>query len=151
MTTADEDLLKRLKLLNTSIVHDSLRSHGLKNQTLHHEIRPITTQKILAGKIWTLSGKIKNNISEHESLLNWTMFLSKVKPYTVVICQPNNHIIALMGELSAETLLKKNIKGYIVDGGCRDVKRIKEIGLPVYCRFFTPKDIPSINSSCNSL
>jgi regulator of RNase E activity RraA len=46
-----------------------------------------------------------------------------------------------MGELSAETLVKKNIKGYIVDGGCRDVKRIKTIGLPVYCRFYSPKDV----------
>ena len=53
-----------------------------------------------------------------------------------------NHSIALMGELSAETLKKRNIRGYIADGGCRDVTRIKnEIKFPVYCRFNTPKDI----------
>ena len=36
----------------------------------------------------------------------------------------------------------KNIRGYITDGGCRDVTRIKtEIKLPIYCRFNTPKDV----------
>ena len=64
------------------------------------------------------------------------------EPESIVVCQPNNYSIALMGELSAETLKKRKIRGYIADGGCRDVTRIKsEIKLPVYCRFNTPKDI----------
>ena len=88
-----------------------------------------------------MSGELQENISVHDSLLSWTSFLSAVQPDTVVVCQPNNQSIALMGELSAETLVKKNIKGYVVDGGCRDVKRIKAIGFPVYCKFYSPKDV----------
>ncbi|PPR28982.1 MAG: 4-hydroxy-4-methyl-2-oxoglutarate aldolase/4-carboxy-4-hydroxy-2-oxoadipate aldolase [Alphaproteobacteria bacterium MarineAlpha9_Bin1] len=141
MIITDEDLLKRLSQLNASIVHDALRAEGLENQTLSHDIKPILAQRTMYGKVWTLSGELHKNINVHESLLSWTHFLSKVKPETVVICQPNNQSIALMGELSAETLLKKNIKGYVVDGGCRDVKRIKDIGLQVYCKFFSPKDV----------
>ena len=141
MSSTDEDLSKRLSLLHSSIVHDALRMEGLLNQTLPYQIRPISSGKTISGKVWTLSGELQENISVHESLLSWTSFLSEVQPDTVVVCQPNNQSIALMGELSAETLVKKNIKGYIVDGGCRDVKKIKTIGLPVYCRFYSPKDV----------
>ncbi len=46
-----------------------------------------------------------------------------------------------MGELSAETLLHKKVRGYVVDGGCRDVEFILKIGFPVFCSFNTPADI----------
>jgi len=141
MSSTDEDLSKRLSLLHSSIVHDALRMEGLSSQTLPYQIRPISSGKTVSGKVWTLSGELQENISVHESLLSWTSFLSEAQPETVVVCQPNNQSIALMGELSAETLVKKNIKGYVVDGGCRDVKMIKTIGLPVYCRFYSPKDV----------
>ena len=141
MKTFDEELIIRLGNLNSSIVHDSLRGEGLSEQTLPYCIRPLAPDQKAFGRIFTLSGELQKGISTHESLLSWTDFLSNAEPDTVIICQPNNQSIALMGELSAETLLKKNIRGYIVDGGCRDIKRIKELGMPVFCTFFTPKDI----------
>src|SRR3546814_11165298 len=48
-----------------------------------------------------------------------------------------------MGELSAAALQLKGVRGYIVDGGCRDVAMIEQIGFPVWCSFFTPSDIVS--------
>jgi regulator of RNase E activity RraA len=59
----------------------------------------------------------------------------------VVICQPNTDEIALMGELSAETLQRRSVRGYVVDGGCRDIDFILKMGFPVFARFFTPSDI----------
>jgi regulator of RNase E activity RraA len=32
----------------------------------------------------------------------------------VVVCQPNNHEVALMGELSAQTLTARGVRGYVV-------------------------------------
>ena len=52
--------------------------------------------------------------------------LSKAPPGHVLVCQPNNHEVALMGELSAETLKNKGVLGYVVDGGCRDTDFILE-------------------------
>ena len=46
-----------------------------------------------------------------------------------------------MGELSSETLLLRGIRGYVVDGGCRDSEFILRIGFPVWCRYFTPIDV----------
>ena len=46
-----------------------------------------------------------------------------------------------MGELSAETMLFRGVRGYIVDGGCRDSDYIIRLGFKVFCRYFTPHDI----------
>ena len=138
----EEEIIEELLLLNSSIVHDALRIENYSNQTLPNEIIPLQFENIIAGKVWTISGSLKKNLKESDSLLSWTNFLSKAQDNSIIVCQPNNHEIALMGELSAETLKLKNIRGYITDGGCRDVTRIKtEIKLPVYCRFTTPKDV----------
>ena len=138
----EDQIIEELLLLNSSIVHDALRSENLLNQTLPHEIKPLLFENKVVGKIWTLSGKLKSNASIDESLLSWTDFLSKAEKNSVIICQPNNNSIALMGELSAEVLKLKGVRGYITDAGCRDVTRIKsEIKFPVYCRYNTPKDV----------
>ena len=135
-------IIEELLLLNSSIVHDALRIENYLHQTLPNEIRPLKFESTIAGKIWTMSGSLKKNLRDEDSLISWTNFLSKAKDNSIIVCQPNNHEIALMGELSAETLKLKNIRGYITDGGCRDVTRIKtEIKLPIYCRFNTPKDV----------
>ena len=46
-----------------------------------------------------------------------------------------------MGELSSETLSYRGIRGYIVDGGCRDSEYILALGFRVWCRYFTPVDV----------
>ena len=33
------------------------------------------------------------------------------------------------------------MRGYVADGGCRDVDFILKLGFPVWCRYFTPRDI----------
>jgi regulator of RNase E activity RraA len=59
----------------------------------------------------------------------------------VIVCQPHNHEVALMGELSAETLKNKGVLGYVVDGGCRDTEFILPMKFPVFFSFYTPSDI----------
>ena len=54
---------------------------------------------------------------------------------------PNNREIALMGELSAQTLAARGVLGYVVDGGSRDTDLVLEQGFPVFCAFLTPSDV----------
>ncbi len=88
-----------------------------------------------------VEGCIDRTRTPHDTLFAWTGLLSKAPSGKVVICQPHTSEVALMGELSAETLQRRGVKGYIVDGGCRDVDFILKIGFPVFSRFFTPADI----------
>lgn len=136
-------LADRLGRCYASAVHDVLRSQGHDNCLLPHEIRPIDPAHTLAGEVWTVSGHIDRTKSAHETLLEWTGVLSKAPGGKVVVCQPNTREVALMGELSASALQLKGVRGYIVDGGCRDVTMVEGIGFPVWCSFFTPSDIVS--------
>ena len=138
----EDQIIQELLLLNSSIIHDALRTENLLNQTLPHVIKPLLYENKVVGKVWTLSGILKPDATIDETLLSWTNFLSNAEENSVIVCQPNNNSIALMGELSAEFLKLKGVRGYITDAGCRDVTRIKsEIKFPVYCRYNTPKDV----------
>jgi regulator of RNase E activity RraA len=67
--------------------------------------------------------------------------LSQAPAGHVIVCQPHNHEIALMGELSAQTLQARGVLGYVVDGGSRDTDLVLAQGFPVFCSFLTPADI----------
>ena len=134
-------LVERLSKLYTGAVHDVLRGMGHANCVLPSHLRPLDPALKVAGPAWTVSGHIDHSISRHDSLLGWTTLLSKAPSGHVVVCQPHNQEIALMGELSAETLKNKGVLGYVVDGGCRDTDFILALGFPVVHTFFTPSDI----------
>lgn len=136
-----DDLTKRLARCYTGAIHDVLRAMGHERVVLPPAIRPLDPTRTLAGPVWTVSGHIDRTRSAHETLLGWTGLLSKAPPGRVVVCQPHNHEVALMGELSAETLKAKGVLGYVVDGGCRDTELILAIGFPVFAAFCTPSDI----------
>jgi len=131
------------RLLNcyAAAVHDVLRGMGQGRCVLPANIKPLDPMKKLAGEVYTVSGHIDMTRDPHDTLVQWTGLLSKAPPGKVLVCQPNTHEIALMGELSAETLNFRGVRGYVVDGGCRDTDFILELGFPVFCTFTTPKDI----------
>ncbi len=141
MTPDPADLTQRLEACYAAAVHDVLRGMGYANCVLPAGIRALDPSRRLAGEVWTVSGHVDNTRDPHDTLLAWTGLLSKAPSGKVVVCQPNTHEIALMGELSAETLHFRGVRGYVVDGGCRDTDFILTLGFPVYCSFHTPKDI----------
>ena len=135
------DFVNRLSKCYTGVVHDIMRDMGFKNFTLPPNIKPSKDKYVIAGEIFTIEGEVDKSLDHHESLLAWTGFLSKAPKNKVIICQPNNDEVALMGELSAETLQSKGVKGYIVDGGSRDMDFILSIDFPVWSKFYTPRDV----------
>jgi 4-hydroxy-4-methyl-2-oxoglutarate aldolase len=140
---SDHADLLATRLLNcyAAAVHDVLRGMGYARCVLPSNIRPLDPTRKLAGEIYTVSGHIDFTRDPHDTLVQWTGLLSKAPAGKVLVCQPNTYDIALMGELSAETLNFRGVRGYVVDGGCRDTDFILELGFPVFCSFTTPKDI----------
>jgi regulator of RNase E activity RraA len=136
-----DKLTERLSKCYASAVHDVLREKGFGNCVLPPEIQALKRGQKLFGEIYTVSGHIDYTLSRHESLLLWSQVLSKVPNKKVIVCQPNTHSVALMGELSARALMVKETKGYLMDGHCRDVEEIIEAKFPVFCRLSTAADI----------
>ncbi|MCC6947292.1 MAG: RraA family protein [Bradyrhizobiaceae bacterium] len=141
MNVTSDPLTDRLVACYTGAVHDVLRAMGHPNCVLPPQIQGLQPGMRVVGRAFTVSGHIDNTLDHHETLLRWTKFLSRAEPGSVVLCQPNTDAVALMGELSAETLKLRGIRGYIVDGGCRDVSFILKMNFPVFCKFRTPADV----------
>jgi 4-hydroxy-4-methyl-2-oxoglutarate aldolase len=134
-------LTERLARCYTGAVHDVLQMMGHDNIVLPPEIKAISPGTRLAGPVWTVSGHIDRTKTRDETLLGWCTLLSKAPARHIVVCQPNNHEVALMGELSAQTLHARGVLGYVVDGASRDTDLVLEQGFPVFCSFLTPADI----------
>lgn len=136
-----DPLADRLARCHASAVHDVLRSMGHANVVLPWRIKPLDPTRRLAGEVYTVSGHVDQTISRHETLLRWARLLSRVPGGKVIVCQPNTLDIALMGELSAQALMVKGTRGYVVDGACRDTELVLQMGFPVCCSHATPADI----------
>lgn len=131
----------RLEMLYTSIIHDVLRAQEMGHQILPYDIRPLTDGLVVGGAAFPVSGRLDSTISADDSLLAWTDLLSVAPKDSVVVLDANDDNYAHMGELSAETLKGRGVRGFVTNGGTRDVKVVREIGFPVWCCYATPSDI----------
>lgn len=133
--------LEQLGTCYTSVLHDVMRAMGLKDFTLPPRIRPLNPEGVLTGPAFTIEGRIVEGADAHQTLLEWTGLLSKCPASHVWVAQPNNHIVAQMGELSAETLHRKGVLGVVTDGALRDTNFILKLGLPCWGTHYTPRDV----------
>ncbi|MCP4382284.1 MAG: RraA family protein [Hyphomicrobiales bacterium] len=139
---ADHDSIRdQLVQCYTGVVHDVMRADGHRNFTLPPDMTPLIPDQVLCGPAFTISGHIDESADPHETLLAWTGLLSKARSGHIWAAQPNDNTIAHMGELSAETLAKRGIRGCVIDGGIRDTRFLVDIGFQAWRRFHTPRDI----------
>jgi 4-hydroxy-4-methyl-2-oxoglutarate aldolase len=137
----EAELTRRLGNCYTGVVHDVMRAMGLTNFTLSPELRPIFPEVTLAAPVFTIEGKADPAADAHRTLIEWTGLLSKAKLGHIWVSQPNDRVVAHMGELSAETLKHKGVLGCVVDGYVRDAEFLMQIGFQTWTRGFTPRDI----------
>src|SRR3954471_17033510 len=136
-----DPISERLAQCYTGVVHDVMRAMGLRDFTFPPELRPLFAERRLAGPAFTIEGRVDPRADAHETLLQWTGLLSKAKAGHIWVSQPNDRVVAHMGELSAETLKNKGVLGCVADGHVRDVDFLIEMGFQTWSRGFTPRDI----------
>ena len=137
----DAERIAALEGCYTSVIHDVMRARGLRNFTLPPRIVPLQPELTLTGPVWTVEGRIDEAASAHDTLLAWTGLLSKAPGGHIWVSQPHNQMVAQMGELSAETLHRKGVRGVVADGALRDTNFILRLGMPCWGTFHTPRDI----------
>ena len=136
-----DPITARLEKCYTGVVHDVMRGMGLRDFTLPPRLRPLIPGQVLAGPAFTILGKVDPTADAHETLLAWTGLLSQCPAGHVWVNQPNDDTVAHMGELSAETLQDKGVRGAIVDGLIRDTSFLLDLGFQTWCSGATPRDI----------
>ena len=135
-----EELTRRLEASYSAVIHDVMREMGLSGFTLPPRLRPLMPEKKMAGPAFTIRGKA-GAFDPRETLLAWTGLLSQCPEGHVWVNQPNDNIVAHMGELSAETLHDKGVRGCVLDGMARDTDFLVELGFQCWHDGFTPRDI----------
>ena len=75
----NDNTTERLEKCYTGVVHNVMRAMGLKHFTAQKQIRPIFPERILAGPVFTINGKVDKSASKHGTLLAWRNLLSKAK------------------------------------------------------------------------
>lgn len=138
---AGHALSERLARCYTGVLHDVMRARGLADFTLPPRLRPLLPDRRLAGPAFTVLGRAAPDADPHETLLAWTGLLSKAPAGSVWVSQPNDDTVAHMGELSAETLRDKGVRGAICDGMVRDAEFLIDLGFQTWSSGFTPCDI----------
>lgn len=134
-------MTERLARCYTGVVHDVMRAMGFKAFTLPPELRSNMPRQVLAGPAFTIEGRVDPQADPHETLLQWTGLLSRARPGHVWVCQPNDRVVAHMGELSAETLKNKGVLGCVADGLVRDTNFLLAMEFHTWSRGHTPRDI----------
>lgn len=137
----NDNRIAALQTCYTSVLHDVMRAMGLRDFTLPPRLRPLNPEGVLTGPAFTIEGRIDETADAHATLLAWTGLLSQCPAGHVWVAQPNNQLVAQMGELSAETLHRKGVLGVVADGALRDTNFILRLGFRCWGTFYTPRDV----------
>ncbi len=131
---------ERFTAVPTAALVDVMDELGVREQTLPPSIAPVGRGMRLAGQAFTVEGRPSRHDDWDAAIRKTLAMLGAVPPGHVAVYQCNHDRSAHFGELSATSLAARGVAGCVIDGGCRDVRLIEEIGFPVFARWVTPED-----------
>jgi 4-hydroxy-4-methyl-2-oxoglutarate aldolase len=133
-------LRQRFEAIYTAALADILDTRGYRTQTLPPSIRPLERGTKVAGPAFTVRGTPTQAGSYDNSLRKVLEMLGEVPSGHVAVYACDQAVAAHLGELSVTSLAARGVAGCVLDGGCRDVGFIVELGFPVFCAHVTPED-----------
>lgn len=137
-----DDLPRRFARLPTAAVTDVLDQLGLERQTLPPAIQPLTPEMRLAGWAFPVRGRARRSgPREREATLRqFLRMLGAVPPDSVMVVAAHDSEAAHFGELSAEWLRARRVRGAVIDGATRDAALLGRRRFPTFVRYRTPQD-----------
>ena len=131
---------ERFGAVPTAALVDIMDDLGHREQTLPPSIRALAPGMRVAGTAFTVEGGPSAHGDWDATIRKTLAMLGAVPSGHVAVYQCNHERSAHFGELSATSLASRGVAGCVIDGGCRDVRLIEELGFPVFTRFVTPED-----------
>jgi len=126
--------------LYVSVVSDILDSLGYREQAMDATLRPIYAGAVVVGRAHTV--------------LSHDVYEAPTNPYNAEIVaidslQPGDVLVAstggstrtcFWGDLLSTASRARGARGAVIDGHVRDVRRIEQMGFPVFATGFRPVD-----------
>ena len=126
---ADKPAVEMLSRFGVATIHEAMGRVGLMKPYM----RPVYTGAQICGTAVTVLLQPGDN---------WMMHVAaeQLQPGDVVVaaCTTDN-TDGFFGDLLATSFQARGAKGLVIDGGCRDVKELQEMGFPVFSRAISAK------------
>ncbi len=133
-----QEICTRYKRLYAGLVFDILEHLGHANQTLSHQIAPISPEMKLAGPAFTFKGATSAVKDEAVRFRRLHALKEMKHPCIEVRDRTTPFNVALYGELSATSAAAHGAVGALIDGGTRDSGMLISMGFPVFARYHSP-------------
>ena len=128
----DKATRERLAQIPTGNVADNNTS-APRQGVMDSGIKPLDSTSRMVGRAFTVRCRPGDNLAVHQGL-------NAAGEGDVLVLDCGGYTEAgHFGDITALACLMRGIAGVVIDGACRDVEDIKELGLPVFVRGVNPR------------
>ncbi len=117
----DTGLRDRLAAIGSSSLHEAMGRKG----ALPSRIRTIAPDASMAGRAVTVACHPADNVTLLKAM-------DVAGEGDVLVVATGHHEAGYFGEVMATRCMARGIAGLVIDGGVRDVQRLREMGFPVF-------------------
>ncbi len=132
-----EELLARYRRLQAAVVCDVMREHGLMDQAFSGALQALRPGPTVAGIAFTVKSAPSTRISG-EMTFRTEMLDAMHADAFVVWDTTGDQSATLWGGVMTATVVRKGVRGALIDGGVRDTAQILEKNFPVFHRYRSP-------------
>ena len=126
--------------LYTAVVSDSMDQLGVRNQAMREHLRPLYAGCKVAGWARTIACSDIYHVPEDPYGIEIEAVDSLLPGEVAVVGTQRSVRNAPWGELLSTAARARGARGAIVDGLVRDVRKIEELGFPVFAAGIKPVD-----------
>ncbi len=126
--------------LYTAVVADSLDALGYREQAMRERLRPLFPSACFAGWARTMAYADVYHVGENPYGMELEAMDSLLTGEVAVVATGESVRNAPWGELLSTAARARGARGAVVDGLVRDVRKIEQLGFPVFASGIKPVD-----------